>query len=85
MHARRAGKHEHDHILRLQCNPLTPGGLDRPAAAGRDRRGDYRMPVTPPDEPIVQIQRVDRESRVHIDLESDVPRAGFPKNADRWD
>ena len=26
---------------------------------------------TPPDEPIVQIQRVDHESRVHIDIETD--------------
>jgi hypothetical protein len=25
----------------------------------------------PPDEPIVQIQRVDHESRVHIDIETD--------------
>jgi hypothetical protein len=28
------------------------------------------MLVTPPDEPIVQIQRVDHESRVHIDIET---------------
>ena len=34
-------------------------------------RGNYRMLQTPPDEPIVQIQRVDHESRVHIDIESD--------------
>ena len=34
-------------------------------------RGNYRMLETPPDEPIVQIQRVDHESRVHIDLETD--------------
>ncbi|HWM66323.1 MAG TPA: VOC family protein [Steroidobacteraceae bacterium] len=26
---------------------------------------------TPPGEPIVQIQRVDHESRVHIDIETD--------------
>jgi Glyoxalase-like domain len=26
---------------------------------------------TPPDEPIVQIQRVEHESRVHIDIETD--------------
>jgi hypothetical protein len=26
---------------------------------------------TPPDEPIVQIQRVDHESRVHLDIETD--------------
>ena len=34
-------------------------------------RGNYRMLQTPPDELIVQIQRVDHESRVHIDIESD--------------
>jgi hypothetical protein len=34
-------------------------------------RGNYRMLATPPDEPIVQIQRVDHESHVHIDIETD--------------
>jgi predicted enzyme related to lactoylglutathione lyase len=34
-------------------------------------RGSYRMLETPPDEPIVQIQRVSHESRVHLDIESD--------------
>ena len=34
-------------------------------------RGNYRMLETPPDEPIVQIQRVSHESRVHIDIETD--------------
>jgi len=34
-------------------------------------RGNYRMLETPLDEPIVQIQRVDHESRVHIDIETD--------------
>ena len=34
-------------------------------------RGNYRMLETPPDEPIVQLQRVDHESRVHIDIETD--------------
>ncbi|HTQ34865.1 MAG TPA: VOC family protein [Stellaceae bacterium] len=34
-------------------------------------RGQYRMLETPPDEPIVEIQRVDHESRVHIDIETD--------------
>src|SRR5258705_13691439 len=34
-------------------------------------RGNYRMLETPPDEPIMQIQRVDHESRVHIDIETD--------------
>jgi len=34
-------------------------------------RGNYRMLVTPAGEPIVEVQRVDHESRVHIDIESD--------------
>ena len=34
-------------------------------------RGNYRMLATPPDEPIVQLQRVDHESRVHIEIETD--------------
>jgi predicted enzyme related to lactoylglutathione lyase len=34
-------------------------------------RGNYLMLETQPDEPIVQIQRVDHESRVHIDIETD--------------
>src|SRR5712664_2698509 len=35
------------------------------------RSGNYRMLETPRDELIVQIQRVDHESRVHIDIETD--------------
>lgn len=34
-------------------------------------RGNYRMLDTPLDEPIVQLQRVAHESRVHIDIETD--------------
>jgi predicted enzyme related to lactoylglutathione lyase len=34
-------------------------------------RGNYRMLATPPDELIVEIQRVDHASRVHIDIETD--------------
>ena len=34
-------------------------------------RGNYVMLETPPDEPIVQIQRVSHESRVHVDIETD--------------
>ena len=34
-------------------------------------RGNYRMLLTPPDEPIVEVQRVNHESRVHIDIETD--------------
>ena len=40
--------------------------LDHPGS-----RDNYRMLETPPDEPIVQIQRVEHESRVHIDIETD--------------
>ena len=43
-----------------------PIDLDHPGT-----RGNYCMLETPPDEPIVQIQRVGHESRVHIDIESD--------------
>ena len=46
--------------------------LGRPVDAGHlGSRGNYRMLATPPDEPIVEIQRVEHESRVHIDIESD--------------
>ena len=34
-------------------------------------RGNYLMLETPPDDPIVQIQRVGHESRVHLDIETD--------------
>jgi hypothetical protein len=34
-------------------------------------RGNYRMLDTPRDEPIVQIQRVEHESRIHLDIETD--------------
>lgn len=34
-------------------------------------RGPYVMLTTPPDEPLVQLQRVEHESRVHIDIETD--------------
>lgn len=34
-------------------------------------RGNYRMLETPPDEPIVEVQKVKHESRVHLDIETD--------------
>ena len=34
-------------------------------------RGNYRMLASPPGEFSVQIQRVEHESRVHIDIETD--------------
>ena len=46
--------------------------LGRPVDPGHPgTRGNYRMLETPPDEPIVQIQRVAHESRVHVDIETD--------------
>ena len=57
-------------------------------------RGNYRMLKTPPDEPIVEIQRVEHESRVHLDIETDdieaeVARleklgASVAKRLERW-
>jgi len=40
--------------------------MDHPGS--RDR---YRQLATLPDEPMVQLQRVDHESRVHLDIETD--------------
>jgi predicted enzyme related to lactoylglutathione lyase len=46
--------------------------LGRPVDLGHSSSaGNYRMLETPPDEPIVEIQSVTHESRVHIDIESD--------------
>jgi hypothetical protein len=46
--------------------------LGRPVDPGhRGSHGNYRMREAQPDEPIVQIQRVAHESRVHLDIESD--------------
>jgi hypothetical protein len=39
------------------------------------------MLETPPDAPIVEIQRVDHESRVHVDIETD----DIPAEAARLD
>jgi len=38
---------------------------------GETKMHHSRLCAVPPDEPIVQIQRVDHESRVHIDIETD--------------
>ena len=43
-----------------------PVDMDHPGT-----RGNYRMLETPEGEPIVQIQRVSHESRVHLDIETD--------------
>jgi len=48
------------------------GALGRPIDRNhRGTRGNYVMLATPPGEISVQVQRVDHESRVHIDIESD--------------
>ena len=57
-------------------------------------RDNYRMLETPPGEISVQIQRVDHESRVHIDIETDdIPAevarleklgATIDKQMERW-
>jgi len=56
-----------DEAARFWADALgRPLDLDHPRS-----RGNYRMLETPPDEPIVEIQRVKHESRVHIDIETD--------------
>ena len=46
--------------------------LGRPVDSNHpSSRGNSRMLETPPDEPIVEIQRVDHDSRVHLDIETD--------------
>ena|ERR1700749_59890 len=48
------------------------GALGRPVDPDHPgTRGNYVMLKTPEDEISVQIQRVDHESRVHIDIETD--------------
>jgi hypothetical protein len=66
--------------LLIDCNTDDVQGAARfwAAALGRPidpdhpgTRGDYVMLETPPDELSIQIQRVDHESRVHLDIETD--------------
>jgi hypothetical protein len=46
--------------------------LGRPIDLGHPMSlGNYRMLKTPSDEPIIEIQRVGHESRVHLDIETD--------------
>jgi predicted enzyme related to lactoylglutathione lyase len=48
------------------------GALGRPVDSDHPgTRGNYVMLETRPDEISVQIQRVDHESRVHLDIETD--------------
>ena len=87
----------------IDCNvdDIDPAALFWAETLGRpiDRdhpgtRGNYVMLETPPDEISVQIQRVDHESRVHIDIETDdIPAevarleklgAVVDKKLDRW-
>ena len=56
-----------DRAARFWADALgRPVDLDHPGS-----RDNYRMLSTPPDEPIVQIQRVTHGSRVHLDIETD--------------
>jgi predicted enzyme related to lactoylglutathione lyase len=64
----------------IDCNTSDVDGAARfwSAALGRavdanhpGSRGNYRMLETPVDECIVQIQRVEHPSRVHLDIETD--------------
>lgn len=34
-------------------------------------QGDYRKLKTHPEEPVIEVQKVDHESRVHLDIETD--------------
>src|SRR5215472_12774824 len=45
--------------------------LGRPVDLNHWGRGNYRMLASQPDEPAVQVQRVEHESRVHLDIETD--------------
>ena len=66
-----------------------PVDMDHPGS-----RDKYRQLATPPDQPMVQLQRVEHESRVHLDIETDdieaeVARlqdlgATIFKRLDRW-
>ena len=71
------------------------GALGFPVDPGHPgSRANYRQLSTPAGEPMVQIQRVDHESRVHLDIETDdlpaeVARleklgATVYKQRDRW-
>ena len=66
--------------LLIDCNTLDidaaarfwADALGRPVDMNHPgTRGNYRMLETPEGEPIVQIQRVSHESRVHLDIETD--------------
>ena len=66
-----------------------PVDLDHPGT-----RGNYRMLATPPDQISVQIQRVEHDSRIHLDIETDdIPAeverlrqlgATIDKQMERW-
>lgn len=66
--------------LQIDCNvddvdaaaEFWAAALGRPVDRGHaGTRGNYVMLETPPGEPMVQIQRVEHESRVHLDIETD--------------
>ncbi|HEU0276824.1 MAG TPA: VOC family protein [Rhodanobacteraceae bacterium] len=46
--------------------------LGRPARAGVDAATEKYVPLeTRPDEPVIELQKVEHASRVHLDIESD--------------
>ena len=66
--------------MQIDCNvdDIDAAALFWAAALGRPvdtdhpgSRGTYRQLATLPDEPMVQLQRVEHESRVHLDIETD--------------
>jgi predicted enzyme related to lactoylglutathione lyase len=65
-------------LIDCNCNDIDAAATFWAEALGRrvdpdhpGSRDNYRMLETPQDELSVQIQRVDHESRVHIDIETD--------------
>jgi len=56
-----------DQAARFWADALgRPVDLEHPGSEGK-----YRMLASPPEEPIVQVQRVTHGSRVHLDIETD--------------
>ena len=65
-------------LIDCKCEDVAAAARFWAAALGRaidpqhpGTRGNYVMLTTPPGEPLVQIQRVTHDSRVHLDIETD--------------
>lgn len=72
--------HSHLCSLQIDCNveDIDEAARFWAAALGRPvdmdhpgSRGKYRQLATLPDKPMLQLQRVEHESRVHLDIEAD--------------